>query len=773
MSVVLAEDIGADGLRWPGASTDQLAFMREVYARHVARARRRRPFIADVPPEELGPLEAGHRLRREAAARGRELLTAVRSALADAQREGRSDAAAVRSIGVASGYRPASSQFAAWQRNFPRYYGETAAEREQLPGGPHGGPAADRLATYIGGRLGAPGFSLHNDGMAVDFRAHEGGVELTPSTTPRSIRSWRGSWAFRTLERTAPRCGFLQNTTIDEPWHWEYRSTAEAVTPSHELVPDSPGPAPGPIAPGRLSVEEVELLRGHRGRTPDLVLRWNAMPASVGEVDVVVHLHGYSSAPDMRLPTHKEPRSGLDWADPAGRDPAPGRTRPTLGILPRGNFFGGRSGAGYDFPALVRPGGLDQLVAHSLACFAAAHRLGDVRRGRLILTAHSGGGQALLTALAHNDPDEVHLFDATYQSAAALARWANRHAARDAGQQEPTGALRVLFRPGTPTERHALGLRRALEMPSALRRRYRVEGTPVGHNDIPRRFGWLLLASAEVQLPSLSRGGHAEGAPPAGTEPATVAPRQPRTTSFLRTAWSRHRCAEQQMTTVRVLSHRTPVNPRAVEAFRAFDRALREAGFVARSTWAYNCRAIRGTTNYSLHAYGLAVDVDPRTNPHRLRTTGPVRFSPEATQAGRGRDVIAGRADTSFTVAQIEAVEAIRTVDGLQVFGWGGRWRTSHDSMHFQIDLTPAELGRGLDPRFLAGPELPPSEEEWSGPEAREQAESASGIYAGLATNWNEQSGDEFEAEPEAHIPLYTAAEAEDAEADLETHGHD
>jgi Uncharacterized protein conserved in bacteria (DUF2272) len=41
-------------------------------------------------------------------------------------------------------------------------------------------------------------------------------------------------------------------------------------------------------------------------------------------------------------------------------------------------------------------------------------------------------------------------------------------------------------------------------------------------------------------------------------------------------------------------------------------------------------------------------------------------------------------------------VESIRTVDGHQVFAWGGRWTDRKDTMHFQINVTPEELRRGL-----------------------------------------------------------------------------
>ena len=68
-----------------------------------------------------------------------------------------------------------------------------------------------------------------------------------------------------------------------------------------------------------------------------------------------------------------------------------GRTSPTLLVLPRGNYFGGHSGRGYGFPALHPPGALQALVDDAVARFAAQVG-GQPALGRLILTAHSGGG---------------------------------------------------------------------------------------------------------------------------------------------------------------------------------------------------------------------------------------------------------------------------------------------------------------------------------------------------------------------------------------------
>jgi hypothetical protein len=175
-----------------------------------------------------------------------------------------------------------------------------------------------------------------------------------------------------------------------------------------------------------------------------------------------------------------------------------------------------------------------------------------------------------------------------------------------------------------------------------------------------------------------------------------TAPRR-RTTRWLRAAWRDYECAEHRMVPMRIFQTVTPVNPFTREAFAALEEALQSAGYRPRSVWNYNCRDIKGQPgSRSLHAYGLALDVDPRCNPHRRGAPGPARFSSAVTQQDRCRDVQVGAADTTFTPNQVAAIEALRTVDDLQVFAWGGRWPTSPDSMHFQINVSPQELRRGL-----------------------------------------------------------------------------
>jgi flagellum-specific peptidoglycan hydrolase FlgJ len=264
-------------------------------------------------------------------------------------------------------------------------------------------------------------------------------------------------------------------------------------------------------AMGRLVVRTIALLNGHKGTPPDLILRWNEL-GDASSVDVVIHFHGYSGKGlAMRLDRDKEAISGLDFNSP--KDGTSGRTRPTVAILPRGNYFGGRSGMGYNFPNLTPQGRLQSLIQFSLQ--RVSETIGrTLSMGRMILTGHSGGGAPLSAILAHTDPDEVQIFDGLYGSGANVSAWAKRRIADAiANPRQLLPALRVLYRPGSAqypgTQPHseAVGraLRSVLEDPAAqhLRSHFRVEMTRVSHNDIPATFGWRLLGDAAALLPQV------------------------------------------------------------------------------------------------------------------------------------------------------------------------------------------------------------------------------------------------------------------------------
>jgi hypothetical protein len=259
------------------------------------------------------------------------------------------------------------------------------------------------------------------------------------------------------------------------------------------------------VAAGEAFLADTPVLRSHVGTQPDLFLRWNRLPADVAALDVVVHLHGFAaSGRDMQL-ADKVEASGLDLSV---------RARPTLALLPRGNWL---RYSWYDFPALLEAGGLDGLVEYALLRFSAALS-GQQRRlalDRLILSAHSGGGMPAVDALAaaRRAPDELHVFDGLYgrdprsgdplRGLDAVDHWLG---ARLAAEPQRPGALRVLYieRQTGPFSRAVGGLidRRfgALEpgLRDTLAARYRVEPALVPHSRIARRCAPELLAGADA-----------------------------------------------------------------------------------------------------------------------------------------------------------------------------------------------------------------------------------------------------------------------------------
>ncbi len=272
----------------------------------------------------------------------------------------------------------------------------------------------------------------------------------------------------------------------------------------------------GGIAPGEAYLGDTPVLRPHAGTQPDLFLSWNAVPLAAAPdilaphivaLDIVVHLHGFSQQGAAMPLAEKVARSGLDLSR---------RTRPTLAILPRGNWL---RYSWYDFPALLE-GGIDRLVDYSLQRFAAAlpsSAPAALAADRLILTAHSGGGMPAVDAIAgaRRPPDELHVFDGLYgrdpaagdprRGLETIDRWLDR---RLAGEPERQGALRVVYieqqtgpfsrKVGELIARHLA----AADPASAaiLRRRYRVEPAAVQHARIAERCGPDLMAAADAEF---------------------------------------------------------------------------------------------------------------------------------------------------------------------------------------------------------------------------------------------------------------------------------
>ena len=113
--------------------------------------------------------------------------------------------------------------------------------------------------------------------------------------------------------------------------------------------------------------------------------------------------------------------------------------------------------------------------------------------------------------------------------------------------------------------------------------------------------------------------------------------------------------------------HRFPIRRmRLVDDYGASD----DRSMAADNTSAFNCRLAAGSRRWSEHAYGRAIDINPRENPMLL--AGHV----EPPNGARFRDR-SSRAPGVIHTGGV-AVRAFARVG----WGWGGRW-TSPDYQHF------------------------------------------------------------------------------------------
>ena len=92
----------------------------------------------------------------------------------------------------------------------------------------------------------------------------------------------------------------------------------------------------------------------------------------------------------------------------------------------------------------------------------------------------------------------------------------------------------------------------------------------------------------------------------------------------------------------------------------------------ADNTSAFNCRFVEGTTRYSEHAYGRAIDVNPIENPSV--TAAGTTSHPASRRYLRRTPFRPGMAAEGH--ALVRAFDAIG-------WGWGGRWSGAQDYQHF------------------------------------------------------------------------------------------
>jgi|HubBroStandDraft_6_1064221.scaffolds.fasta_scaffold80343_2 hypothetical protein len=100
-----------------------------------------------------------------------------------------------------------------------------------------------------------------------------------------------------------------------------------------------------------------------------------------------------------------------------------------------------------------------------------------------------------------------------------------------------------------------------------------------------------------------------------------------------------------------------------------------EASMSDNNTSAFNDRAIAGGGRISIHAFGLAIDINPIQNPYVRRTDRVLSFSPKAGIAYVDR--------TNLRPGMAEAIIDVFSDHGFNI--WGGDWHNPKDYQHFQV----------------------------------------------------------------------------------------
>jgi putative peptidoglycan binding protein/D-alanyl-D-alanine carboxypeptidase-like protein len=165
------------------------------------------------------------------------------------------------------------------------------------------------------------------------------------------------------------------------------------------------------------------------------------------------------------------------------------------------------------------------------------------------------------------------------------------------------------------------------------------------------------------------------------------------TTAQLRQAW-KPACGVPLTSVDLVQGVRIQCHAQITTAVRALGLVMQSHGYTVRKgdTGAYNCRQITGGSGSSLHSHGIAIDVNWNTNPYR-------------------KDNVLV---TDMPGPMVTAILAIRTNNGKQVWGWGGKYRSVKDAMHYEIVCAPADLSTGIDWSTVKQPALKPAKfHEW------------------------------------------------------------
>ncbi|GAA0536527.1 hypothetical protein FHS83_003338 [Rhizomicrobium palustre] len=129
---------------------------------------------------------------------------------------------------------------------------------------------------------------------------------------------------------------------------------------------------------------------------------------------------------------------------------------------------------------------------------------------------------------------------------------------------------------------------------------------------------------------------------------------------------------------------------RPVEAYEGSD----DASMADDNTSSFNHRPIAGSNRLSLHAYGAAIDINPRENPYLTFSGATVTVAPPQGAGFLNR--LQQRPGKPARPGMAESVVAIFTRNGFS--NWGGFWDEPIDYQHFDITRALAERLASLPP---------------------------------------------------------------------------
>jgi hypothetical protein len=138
-----------------------------------------------------------------------------------------------------------------------------------------------------------------------------------------------------------------------------------------------------------------------------------------------------------------------------------------------------------------------------------------------------------------------------------------------------------------------------------------------------------------------------------------------------------HRDVAEDVVSVfeRLYAARWPVaRMRLVDAYRGDD----DRSMAADNTSAYNCRQVAGSSSWSEHAFGRAIDVNPVENPY-------VRSGSVAPPAGVPFAYLDRSPGARVRPGVVQAGDLVVRAFADVGWEWGGLWTSSKDYQHFSL----------------------------------------------------------------------------------------